>query len=79
MIVLIDSRVTHNYIDRSLVENLGLLLQDTGTSGVTLGNGHSTVGREKCSGLILELQGLQVLAEFFSIELGSTDVILGMS
>ncbi|XP_024027885.1 uncharacterized protein LOC112093511 [Morus notabilis] len=78
VVVLVDSGATHNFISNRMVEKIGLQLTDTGSFGVTLGPGVLETSRGICKGLILSLQGIQVLDDFLPLDLGSTDVILRM-
>ncbi|XP_020704066.2 uncharacterized protein LOC110115235 [Dendrobium catenatum] len=78
VIVLIDSGATHNFISTQMVDLLGVKLEDTGGYGVMLGTGKVEMGRGVCRGVMLMIQGIQVREEFLPLELGSTDVILGM-
>lgn len=47
-------------------------------TGVTLGNGKTENSYGICRGVELSLPGLQVTEDFYPLELGSTDVILGI-
>lgn len=78
VVVLVDSGATHNFISNHVVEKIGLQLTDTGSFGVTLGTGVLETSQGICKGVILTLQGIQVLNDFLTLDLGSTDVILGM-
>ncbi|PKU62016.1 hypothetical protein MA16_Dca012125 [Dendrobium catenatum] len=78
VIVLIDSGATHNFISNQIVELLGMELMDTGGYGVMMGTGKVEMGRGVCRGVVLKIQGIHVKEDFLPLELGSTDVILGM-
>ncbi|KAI0510225.1 hypothetical protein KFK09_010826 [Dendrobium nobile] len=78
VVVLIDSGATHNFISNQIVESLGMELVDTGGYGVMMGTGKVEMGRGVCRGVVLKIQGIHVKEDFLSLELGSTDVILGM-
>ncbi|KAK9184730.1 hypothetical protein WN943_025081 [Citrus x changshan-huyou] len=78
VVVLIDSGATHNFISNKVVDRLGLCLMDIGSFGVVMGTGKVEKSRGICRGLILLLPGVQVVEDFLALDLGSTDVILGM-
>ncbi|KAI0519064.1 hypothetical protein KFK09_006504 [Dendrobium nobile] len=78
VMVLIDSGATHNFISTQIVELMGMKLVDTGGYGVMMGTGKAEMGRGICKGVVLKIQGIQVKEDFLPLELGSTDVILGM-
>ncbi|XP_028555908.1 uncharacterized protein LOC114580971 isoform X2 [Dendrobium catenatum] len=78
VVVLIDSGATHNFISTQIVDQMGMELVDIGGYGVMMGTGKVKMGRGVCRGVVLKIQGIQVNEDFLSLELGSTDVILGM-
>jgi hypothetical protein len=78
VVVLLDSGASHNFISHNLVAELQLHKSDTGSYGVTLGTGVSVPGTGICKGVKLSLQGIEVIEEFLPLQLGSSDVILGI-
>lgn len=78
MVVLIDGGATHNFIAAELVQRLGLPRTETAGYGVIMGMGMAVQGAGICKGVKLHLQNLQIVEDFLPIELGSSDVILGM-
>ncbi|PKU61643.1 RNA-directed DNA polymerase [Dendrobium catenatum] len=78
VVVLIDSGATHNFISTQVVDQLGIKLVDTGCYGVMMGTGKIEKGQGICREVRLTIQGIQVREDFLPLELGSTDVILGM-
>ncbi|KAJ9700614.1 hypothetical protein PVL29_006091 [Vitis rotundifolia] len=66
-IILVDSGATHNFLSLDLVQRLALPLTTTTNYGVVMGTGIS-----------VKRKGLTVVEDFLPLELGSTDVILGM-
>ena len=78
VVVLIDGGATHNFIAAKVVQQLGLEREDMAGYGVILGTGMAVQGAGVCKGVKLNLQNLQVVEDFFPLELGSSDVILGM-
>lgn len=79
IIVLIDPGATHNFISLNLVKLLGLVIEDSGGFGVSLGNGEMIKGNGVCKEVSVQLDGrLVVCEEFLPLELGASDVILGI-
>ena len=77
VIVLIDSRASHNFISTTLVEELGLEMSQTKEFGVILGTGVEIRTFGVCWKIKLHVAELEVIYEFFFIPLGSSEVILG--
>ena len=46
--------------------------------GVSMGNGLTVQGNSICTGVGLSLQNLEIVEDFLPIDLGGTDVVLGM-
>ena len=76
--MLIDSGATHNFIHNRTVKEKNLYLEKGNPFAVTIGDGTKCTGKGVCKRVELELQGVVVVADFFAIELGNVDVILGM-
>ena len=75
---LIDSGATHNFISRDLVSKLSLSKEKTSSYGITLGSRDSIAKEGICRGVRLRLQGIDIVADFLPLKLGSLDVILGV-
>ena len=78
MVVLIDPRVTHNFISRKLIEVLKIPILTTASYGVRLGNGANISTKGVCQGVRLQLQGIEIIEDFIPLNLGSFDIILGI-
>ena len=78
VLVLIDSKATHNFIHNKIVEGMGLALEKGTPSGVTIGDGTRCQGRGVCKRLELKLKEITIVADFLAIEVGNVDLILGM-
>ncbi|XP_028554071.1 uncharacterized protein LOC114580489 [Dendrobium catenatum] len=78
VMVLIDSGATHNFIACRLVERVGLPVTQGRGVGVILGTGKKERCSGQCKGVTLTLQGEETVQDFLLLDLGSTDVILGM-
>ncbi|XP_062088454.1 uncharacterized protein LOC133795014 [Humulus lupulus] len=78
VVVLVDSGATHNFITTELAQKLALPLSTTDAYGVQLGSGQAVKGEGICRSVPLHLQGLEIIEDFLPLQLGSTDVILGV-
>ncbi|XP_024026844.1 uncharacterized protein LOC112093161 [Morus notabilis] len=78
VIILIDSGATHNFIACDLVKGLGLAVDRTGGYGVVIGTGLSVKGEGICRWVAVSMQGIEVIEDFLPLELGSSDLILGV-
>lgn len=78
MVTLIDLGATHNFISSTLVSQLKLPINDTEPYGVQMGTEDKETGRGICKGVLLQLEGIDVVEEFLSLRLGSSDIILGV-
>lgn len=76
--MLIDCGATYNFISYDLVRNLGLPVDQTGGYGVVLGTGLSIKGEGICQGVAVSMQEIEVMEDFLPLELGSSDLILGI-
>ncbi|XP_052196517.1 uncharacterized protein LOC127803919 [Diospyros lotus] len=78
VVVLIDNGAFHNFIAAELVQKLGLFCTQMRGYGVIMGSGMAIQGARVCKGVTLRLQNVEVVEDFLPLELGSSDVILGM-
>ncbi|CAH9070767.1 unnamed protein product [Cuscuta europaea] len=78
VIILIDSGDTHNFIYQSLVKDMGLNYNANSGFKVKLGNGDYFVNNGKCEQLPIRVQGLCITQDFYLLELGGTDLVLGI-
>lgn len=78
VVVLVDCGASHNFISRELVHRLGIPVTDTSRFGVETGTRDSVQGRGVCKDVVLGLQELTIAESFLPIDLGTTDVVLGI-
>lgn len=78
MVVLIDSGATHNFVSVQLVGPLGLNIKGNRETRVMMGNGRFEKSLGMCKGVVLTFPCYQLVSEFYPLELGSTDLILGI-
>lgn len=76
--MLIDSATTHNFISTDLVNQLKLPLDTTSGYEVVMGTRLFVKGAGVCKGVRLSLQSVEIVEDFLPLELGSSDIILGM-
>ena len=75
--MLIDSGASHNFISEHIVSELRLRCDPTQKFGVQMGNGDEVKTSGVCQGLCLQLAEIEVMADFFPLKLGTSDVVLG--
>ncbi|XP_056686977.1 uncharacterized protein [Spinacia oleracea] len=79
VVVMVDPGATHNFISLRAVEKLKILVAESADFGVSLGNGEAVRGSGVCRGVRLTLNNEIVVQEdFLPLELGNSDVILGI-
>ncbi|XP_022881659.1 uncharacterized protein LOC111398794 [Olea europaea var. sylvestris] len=78
VVVLIDSGATHNFISWELIRKLNLPITETNGYQVQVGTGIAVKGKGKCQGVVFYMQFVLVVEDYLPIELGSSDMILGM-
>lgn len=76
--VMIDPGATHNFISAATVERLGLTVEGEREFSVSLGNGAKVTGKGCCRAVPLGIQGVLVREDFLPLELGNSDLILGV-
>lgn len=75
LVILLDCRATHNFISRTIVEELKLLVALAKFS-VTLGDDIKVKRGGRCNWVKLEFQRISIIQNFFPFELDSVDIIL---
>ncbi|KAL2475042.1 Retrotrans gag domain-containing protein [Abeliophyllum distichum] len=78
VVILIDCGASHNFISTEMVQKLGLPRTATTGYGVIVGTGLVVQDVGMCKGVMLETQHMKIKDDFLPLELGSSDVILGM-
>lgn len=79
VVVMIDPGETHNFISLATVNELGIAVEEAGGFGVSLGNGEAIKGSGLCKEVELVLEeGLTIVVDMLPLELGNSDVILGV-
>lgn len=78
VIILIDSRASHNFISFEVVSKLKLPTEKTQENEVSMGDRYQVKGNKLCNGVELEIQGMQVQQSFYLIDLGGANLVLGI-
>ena len=78
VLTLIDSGATSNFIASKLVEELGLELTETPSYVIEVGNGEKVRNQGVCEDLQFQIQGVEFKQHFFLMELGGSEMVLGM-
>ncbi|XP_057444004.1 uncharacterized protein LOC130736175 [Lotus japonicus] len=78
IVVLIDCGATHNFISKAMAKQLGLVITETSTSTVEVGDGHKVQGSGVCRKVSVLIPGIEVVQDFYLFELRGVDVVLGL-
>ncbi|KAL4591834.1 hypothetical protein LXL04_004807 [Taraxacum kok-saghyz] len=78
VVVMIDPGATHNFISPETVERGNIPITGTGEFGVALGTGVRVQGKGICKQVKLQLQGIEIVEDFLPLNLGNSDIILGI-
>lgn len=78
VVVMIDPGATHNFISLKTVEDVGIKVLKSDGFGVSLENGDSIHGTGICKEVRLNIGGLSILEKKLPLQLGNSDVILGI-
>lgn len=78
VVVMVDPGATHNFISTTAVEKLGIPVTGEEEFGVALGNGARVRGKGCCRAVTLVIQGVSIEEDFLPLELGNSDLILGI-
>ena len=77
VIVLIDSRSTHNFINSQVTQHANLCPNSNGRLEVMVASGQQLVSPGKCTQVYLKLQKIPFVTDFFVLPLEGYDVVLG--
>lgn len=76
--IVIDSGASPNFFSAKHVDELKLPISEADAYGVILGTGKSKKTQGVCKNVSLSLQGVEVVADFLPLALGSTNMILSI-
>ena len=75
--ILIDSQSTHNFLSEGMVDRLKLPSCKVGRFDVTVANGEKLMSGGRCQGVQLEMQGNDIVSDFYLLPLEGFDAVLG--
>lgn len=78
MEVLVDTGSNFSYIHESLVGKLKLTRVASKRFKFYMGNGQSLICKEKCLGIPLVIQGMQLVVDLLVLPIWGLDIILDM-
>lgn len=78
VVILIDSRATDNFISSDIVQRLQIPVTTTRSYNVSVGDGYSVRGNQKCINVELEVQGLPIKQTFYVFDMRGADLVLGI-
>lgn len=78
VISLFDTGTTHNFIDSRFVEKRGIQTQQFEGIRVKVADGHTLTCERMIPNLPLKLNNFEFKANFYVVNMGGTDIVLGM-
>jgi hypothetical protein len=78
VIVLIDTRSTHNFLDINVARNLKIFIYPVLDMKVMVADGKKIKNVRKCYKVKLQIQDFNLEIELYTIPLGGVDVVLGV-
>lgn len=78
VIIMVDPGATHNFISSQVIEALGVECNPSRSFGVSLGTGEMVVSPGECKSVVVQVQGVTIVEDFLAINLGNSDMILGL-
>lgn len=79
MVLLIDTRATHNFIDASFVKKRGLQREEHEGFRVMVAIGHKILSTQMIPNLHMLMGDYDMEGKFYVVDIGDYDVILGMT
>ena len=79
VITLLDTGATHNFIDARLVERRGIQTEEFEGIRVKVADGYTLKCDRKITDLPMRLNNYEFKTEFYVVNMGDTDVVLGMA
>ncbi|KAL8131470.1 hypothetical protein AgCh_007417 [Apium graveolens] len=78
VVFMIDLGAPHNFVSVEVVKKIGLPLVHSKGFDVSLGTCDDVQGQGECKSVVLYLQGVTIIEEYFPLQLGNSDVIPGV-
>ena len=79
VITLLDIGATHNFIDSRLIERCGIQTEHFEGLRVRVADGYILIRDRNIIGLPLKINNFDFKAEFYVVNMGDTDLVLGMT
>lgn len=76
VVILVDSRSTHNFSDPSIVKKARMLMVTTEKITVKVANGDKLQSEGKCTPVTVKVQGKKLSTNFYVLTLGGCDMVL---
>lgn len=76
--ILMDSGSTHNFVDERLVEKAKLKVSSQHRMPVMVATRVTVSSLGRCLNVQLQMQGLEVIVDFYVLPLGGCDVVMGI-
>ena len=77
MVILLDTRSSHNFLDAVLVRTLKLAVDTTRILEVKVANGDLIRTKGECKDLLLKMRGNEFMVNLHVLILGGCNVVLG--
>ena len=78
VVVLVDSEASGNFLATNVARELQMKVKKIPTFTIEVGNGQRERGDGVCCGVELKMQGITINQNFFLMEMGGTEEVLGM-
>ncbi|MCH79300.1 RNA-directed DNA polymerase (Reverse transcriptase), partial [Trifolium medium] len=78
VVILVDSGASHNFISQHLVHKMNWSVVDSPPMNIKLGDGSCAKTKGICEGLVIDMDGLKIVADVQLFDLGCVDVVLGV-
>jgi len=78
VVMLVDGGSTHNFVDQTLVKQLGLPVINDHPFQVMVANKEKIEYGGRCLGLPLDIQGFQTKADFYVLPMAACPLVLGV-
>jgi hypothetical protein len=77
VIILVDSRSTHNFIHRCIAKETNFYIRAVNNFKIMISNGESTKCEGHCENVHLQIGEYHLKYHMFSIDMGSCNIVLG--
>jgi AAA15 family ATPase/GTPase len=78
VVILIDSRSSHNFLDPALLKKIQVRVINTIKLQVNIVNRAKIQSEGKCTSVSIKVQGNTIITKFDAIPFGGCDIVLGV-